>query len=1020
MKLLSAFIILCFYSASYAQQRIGNFMAWSRDNGLPPSLYYSVFQSSDGYLWIGSSSGLLRFDGKRFKTFISDFENSDSPSDNVIYDFAEDNKKNLWICGFIQGVTRYDLRTGKFRKYPRLSLDKNPEYGVTRVLEDKAGDLWFATAGRGLAKYLPAKDTFELYYPAPDKPHDGSDRTWNHVTSIAEDKKSKDVLWLTTFDGLYSFNKRTRFFTKHRYISDWSPDGVSLFMCVEVDENNTLWLGTWFKGLLSYDPQGKIFTTYKYDKIPGSGIEYAVSDLKQVNDSLFYLASYNHGLLCFNRNTKKIKALLTTDQLPQGSSGIDIQRVSITPDAGVFAGGNYYIYQEHKAYNRLGNFISFDTKYAVPGNVMIGLNVVTFDKSRKGYWMACSDSRAIHFFDSSLQRQSTYPAEETSSLGFRDVCVDKLNRVWATGINGGLFFLNNRRNTFDAANLFGREDSISREIIQLETDQAGNLWLLKRDGLIHLNVTSNVHTVFSFAEAFQKTGLKFSYGTLQIDRMNNAWVSSNMGLFFCHLTQKKLEHLLPQNAGLANISIKRMTIDQNGYCWLGFHYNGLQIVDPKTRQVVSTHNLNGGLPGMQVNALATDKEGRIWGGFAAGLGMFDPKVKVWQLFNRNDGIRKDYLDGAINTTEDGRIFITQQNGFVHFSGEVYKASKRPPKLHVTSIQINGASLPSEMFYANKPIELPHSAKEINIEYAAMDWIYPLRTKYFYRVENIHSEHGWTPNDNASINLAGLSPGKYVVHIYAVNGDGIKSSELTLPIIIHPPFWMRWWFISLCALAFVGIVYLLYRYRIQQIKRLQEMRNMISRNLHDDIGASLSNISILNELAKRNAGDQQKATTYLVKAGEDIQRISESLSDIVWNINPRYDELDNLFIRMKRYAADMLDGKSIAAELDFPETMQLKVSMPMDQRRDFYLIFKEAINNLVKYSGASKALISVNIEHHYIDLLLKDNGKGFDVKQAVWGNGLQNMMQRATKWNAELNVDSTPGYGTTIKLKMKIS
>ena len=994
-------------------------MAWSRDNGLPPSLYYSVFQSSDGYLWIGSSSGLVRFDGKRFKTFISDFEDPDSPSDNVIYDFAEDNKKNLWICGFIQGVTKLDLRTGKFKKYPRLSQDKNPEYGVTRVLKDKAGDLWFATAGRGLAKYLPAKDSFELFYPAPHKPHDGSDRKWNHITSIAEDKKSKDVLWLTTFDGLYSFNKRSKLFAKHPYISSWSPDGNSLFMCVEVDDNNTLWLGTWFQGLMSYNSEKKIFTTYKYDKIPGAGINYAVSDIKHVNDSQFYLASFNQGLLCFNRNTKKIRALLTTDQLPQGSSGIDIQRVSITPDAGVFAGGNYYIYQEHKAYNRLGNFVSFDTKHRIQNAVAIELNAVAFDKIRNGYWMACSDSKAMHFFDSSLREQSTFPANEKDLFGFKDVCVDKLHRVWAIGLNGGLFRLDNKNNTFDAANLFGPLDSVSRAIIQVETDYAGNLWLLKKDGLIHLNVSSNKQTTFSFAEAFQKTGLKFIYGTLRVDRMNNAWVSSNMGLFYCQLAQKKLEHLLPQNAGLANISIKRMTIDQYGYCWIGFHYNGLQIIDPKTRKVVSTHNLKAGLPGMQVNALATDKAGRIWGGFAAGLGMFDPKVKVWQLFNRNDGIRKDYLDGAINTTEDGRVFITQRDGFIHLGGEVYKASKQAPKLHITSIQINGAPLPSQMFYLNKAVELPYSAKDINIEYAAMDWIYPLRTKYFYRVDNIHGENGWTPNDNASINLAGLSPGKYVVHIYAVNGDGMKSPELTLPIIIHPPFWMQWWFIVLCALAFVGVVYLLYRYRIQQLKRLHEMRNMISRNLHDDIGASLSNISILNELAKRNAGDQQKATTYLVKAGEDLQRISESLSDIVWNINPRYDELDNLFIRMKRYAADMLDGKNIAAELDFPETVPLKLSMPMDQRRDFYLIFKEGINNLAKYSGASNALIAVKVSHQHLELLLKDNGKGFDVQQAVWGNGLQNMMQRATKWNARLNVDSKPGFGTTIQLKMKM-
>ena len=198
-----------------------------------------------------------------------------------------------------------------------------------------------------------------------------------------------------------------------------------------------------------------------------------------------------------------------------------------------------------------------------------------------------------------------------------------------------------------------------------------------------------------------------------------------------------------------------------------------------------------------------------------------------------------------------------------------------------------------------------------------------------------------------------------------------------------------------------------------------MRNNISRNLHDDIGASLSNINILNELTKRNMNDEGKAKAYLAKAGDDIQRISESLSDIVWNINPQYDDLDNLFIRMKRYAADMLDGKDIAAQLIFPADTE-KMYMPMDQRRDFYLIFKEAVNNLAKYSKATEATVEVRSSDHSIHLLVADNGKGFDVKNNRSGNGIQNMKQRAAKWQAVLQVQSAPEKGTVIALEMKIN
>ncbi len=207
-------------------------------------------------------------------------------------------------------------------------------------------------------------------------------------------------------------------------------------------------------------------------------------------------------------------------------------------------------------------------------------------------------------------------------------------------------------------------------------------------------------------------------------------------------------------------------------------------------------------------------------------------------------------------------------------------------------------------------------------------------------------------------------------------------------------------------------------KLEEQVHLQEIRNSISRNLHDDIGASLSNINILTELAKRNAADPHKAKEYLNKAADDIQHVSESLSDIVWNINPRYDELNNLFVRMKRYAADMMDGKNISYELIFPPDAS-EVKLEMDQRRDLYLIFKEAVNNLVKYSKAANAKVEVLIHSTSMSVLLKDNGNGFHMDKVKDGNGLRNMQQRATLLKASLTIESEPGKGTVVFLNMPL-
>ncbi|MBL7745480.1 MAG: tetratricopeptide repeat protein [Chitinophagaceae bacterium] len=205
-------------------------------------------------------------------------------------------------------------------------------------------------------------------------------------------------------------------------------------------------------------------------------------------------------------------------------------------------------------------------------------------------------------------------------------------------------------------------------------------------------------------------------------------------------------------------------------------------------------------------------------------------------------------------------------------------------------------------------------------------------------------------------------------------------------------------------------------RLQQQAVLQQMRNNIARDLHDDIGASLSNINILNELAKRNAYNPAKSNEYLDRAGEDIQRISESLSDIVWNISPRYDDMRNLFIRMKRYAADMFDGKDIQYEIILPEEAE-KISLPMERRRDLYLIFKEAVNNLVKYSKATSARLVVEAAGDRVLMSVTDNGIGFNSSEMQYGNGITNMKKRAEAWNDILLVKSRPGKGTEVKLEM---
>lgn len=1004
----------------YSQYRIGDFLVYGNNNGLPASLYYSVCQSSDGYLWIGSSSGLVRFDGKRYEVFYSDYADTGTIADNVIVDLAEDDQHNLWMAGIYQGLSKYNLKTGLIKRYPNLEQPNGAAFGVTKILKDDQGQIWVAAKGRGLGHYVAEQDQFEFFIPESSAPVDPQRHGPRTVSDIAIDQQERHILWLSGFDGLYAFNTKQKTFVRYSYYAPESKNQIIPFLAIETDSSLKIWLGTWQNGLISFDKTTHTFDDYSYDKaeVPNS-THYQVIDIKSINDTTLYLAARNSGLLSFDKATHSIHPLLTNDMLPGGSSGIDIQQISVTPDAGVFVGGNYYIYQQHPAFNRFSH-----SRYDQYGKDF-SLEQSVYDASRSGYWVAAIDAGGILFLTKDMSHQRLYSTTDNRDLHFLDVAIDSKNAIWIVSYTSGLLKLDEQDGLFkNPRNEIHGIDSISNEIIAIENDKEGNLWLVSDHSLYYWVAGKNeLHDFNLLAEGNSPLG----HITLSTGMHDDAWVGSDQGLFHCMIPKNKIVHIAPDPIGqksIANKLIKSMTIDHEGNAWVGYESDGIQVVSGTDHTIIARYTLKDGLPGMQINQMATDSSGSIWVGTSAGLALFNPdaEASVWQLFNREDGIKRDYIDRSIATTADGKLFFNLDKGFSWFdiNSDQTKAD-RIPVLHLVSLMVDGKPYHKEDVLPDfiRTLELPYSTKEISIEYAAMDWMHPFRTKYFYRIEGISQPQEWTENNQAMITLTGMKPGHYLLKAFAVNGDGIKSQVLELPIQMHAPFWQRWWFIGLSAVVVLLIGYVIYQYRIEQLKKLQSMRNTISTNLHDDIGASLSNIHILTVLTQRNISKAAEATSYITKAGDEIQRISESLSDIVWNINPKYDDLDQLFIRMKRYAADMFDGKNIRASLDFPDTAE-KLSMPMDQRRDFYLIFKEAINNLVKYSDATNATVRVLTDHQTIHLEVNDNGKGFDQSNMQFGNGLENMKQRAEKWKAILQIVSDPGNGTCIVMDMKVS
>ena len=200
---------------------------------------------------------------------------------------------------------------------------------------------------------------------------------------------------------------------------------------------------------------------------------------------------------------------------------------------------------------------------------------------------------------------------------------------------------------------------------------------------------------------------------------------------------------------------------------------------------------------------------------------------------------------------------------------------------------------------------------------------------------------------------------------------------------------------------------------------EEERKRISRDLHDDIGARLTNINILSALGQQKINEPQEMSEYLKRISNEIQTSAEALDDIVWSIDTKNDSIQEVTARMRRYAADVFDRTAIRYTITVDEKF-LPAKLPIGKRRDLFLVFQETINNIQKHAMATEVKIDIEARDNNLLMQVNDNGKGFDTDQPTHRNGLKNMRQRMQKWGGTFTVQSSPGKGATLKIELPVS
>jgi two-component sensor histidine kinase len=450
--------------------------------------------------------------------------------------------------------------------------------------------------------------------------------------------------------------------------------------------------------------------------------------------------------------------------------------------------------------------------------------------------------------------------------------------------------------------------------------------------------------------------------------------------------------------------------------WIGTQEDGLWEtgLNLKKPLIITTNN---GLPSMCITTIAgSSNRDDFWMLTNSGAVEYHITDKKITVFDKKDGIQNLSHLYTMIANNDGSIVIGGRGCLYSFDPSQVIKNTQAPKVFITGLKVF-----DKEFIANKarPIELNYNQNYFSLEYVALNYTQSKLNRYAYKMDGLDKQ--WIDaGTRRYVSYANLEEGTYTFNIKASNNEGVWNNlPARITLIINPPFWHRWWFYMSVVLVMASVIYLLYIYSINQLKIRVQMRDKIARDLHDDIGSTLSGINIFSKIALQKMHDDQSGGIELVaKISERSQNTLEALSDIVWSINTRNDGMDNFLMKANEYLS-ILEVQGIGYDFNVgPEMGQMKLGMIW--RRELYLIFKEAICNAAKYARCSFIQIHFTRHKDHCKLTIHDNGIGFNVDDVATGNGIYNMRQRAEKMNGELKVISKENEGTLITLNFKIT
>jgi signal transduction histidine kinase len=471
--------------------------------------------------------------------------------------------------------------------------------------------------------------------------------------------------------------------------------------------------------------------------------------------------------------------------------------------------------------------------------------------------------------------------------------------------------------------------------------------------------------------------------------------------------------------GLPRGSVRALHLDGAGRLWIATSRGGVARVDapgePKPRFV--TFGRARGLASENAASLAADRWGRIYVGTERGLDRIDPATGNVQHFTADDGLAPGLIESSFRD-RSGRLWFGSSEG-LSLLEPVREGPKSPPAVRITRVTLDGVRQPLPPL-GESLVSLPKAAREaapLAIDFGGIDFSPGGRLRYQHRLEGV--DRDWSePSDQRSVVLARLPGGTYRFRVRAIANDGTAGTTAAeVRFAMLPPLWKRPGVLLLLAGAVASLAWAFHRNRLRSALAVERVRMRVATDLHDDIGADLSEIAILSELAG-GKGEHEPAML-LREIGERARGLVDSMSDIVWSTDPGKDDLGSVVQRIRHFAANALESRGIVWSLEAPDRLEDR-SLDPERRRQVFLIVKEALANVARHASCTRASVRILAAPEEISLEVEDDGVGFDASaSSPKGRGLANMRARAFAMGGTFQAESRPSGGTRILVRVPL-